>query len=54
MRAIRRTMRAGLVERYRAATAAEAAEQAPPRETEDFREGIAAARERRQPRFTRR
>jgi enoyl-CoA hydratase/carnithine racemase len=52
VRAIRRTMREGLVERYRAATAAEALEQAPLRSTDDFREGIAAARERRQPRFT--
>ncbi|MCU1650876.1 MAG: Enoyl-CoA hydratase [Pseudonocardia sp.] len=52
VRAIRATMRADLVERFRAATAAEAAQQGPLRETADFREGVAAARERRTPRFT--
>jgi enoyl-CoA hydratase/carnithine racemase len=51
IRAIRATMRAGLVERFRAATEREAAEQARLAATEDFREGVAATAERRAPRF---
>ena len=52
VRAIRRTMRGDLPERVRAATAQEAIEQAELFGTEDFREGVAAAAERRPPRFT--
>jgi 2-(1,2-epoxy-1,2-dihydrophenyl)acetyl-CoA isomerase len=52
VRAIRRTMRGALAEEIRAATAHEAAEQAKLFTTEDFREGVAAATERRDPRFT--
>lgn len=52
VRAIRSTMRAGLVDRYRQAVTTESALQGPLRETADFREGIAAAKERRQPRFS--
>ena len=52
VRAIRRTMRGDLAEQIRAATAHEAAEQAKLFTTEDFREGVAAATERRPPRFT--
>ena len=52
VQAIRATMRAGLVERFRAATEREAAEQARLAGTEDFREGVAATTERRTPRFT--
>ena len=51
LRSIRSTMRAGVVERVRAATAREDAEQARLRETDDFREGIRASAERREPRF---
>ena len=51
VRSIRETMRAGLVDRVRAATAREDAEQARLRETADFREGIRASGERREPRF---
>lgn len=49
--ATRATLRAGLAEAYEAATAHELAEQARLRETADFREGTAASRERRVPRF---
>lgn len=49
--AIRATRRRGLVERVRAATAHEEAEQAILQQTADFREGIAASIERREPRF---
>lgn len=51
VRSIRTTMRAGLAERVAAATAREDAEQARLRETADFREGIRASGERREPRF---
>ena len=51
VRSIRETMRSGLAERVRAATAREDAEQARLRETADFREGIRASAERRDPRF---
>jgi len=49
--ATRATVRAGLAEEYEAATAHELAQQAVLRETADFREGTAASRERRPPRF---
>src|SRR5436190_6650892 len=52
VRAIRKTLRAGLAERVRAATEHENAEQARLAATEDFREGVAATAERRTPRFT--
>jgi 2-(1,2-epoxy-1,2-dihydrophenyl)acetyl-CoA isomerase len=51
VKAIRQTMRGDLPERIRAATAREDAEQAKLFPTEDFREGVAAAAERRPPRF---
>lgn len=49
--ATRATLRAGLAEAYEAATAHELAQQVMLRETADFREGTAASRERRSPRF---
>lgn len=49
--AIRDTMRRGLVERVRAATAHEEAQQALLQQSADFREGIVASTERREPRF---
>ena len=49
--ATRATLRAGLATEYEAATAHELAQQAVLRETADFREGTAASRERRPPRF---
>lgn len=49
--ATRATLRAGLAAEYEAATAHELAQQARLRETADFREGTAASRERRTPRF---
>ena len=52
IRSIRATMRGDLAKRIRAATDREAAEQAKLFGTEDFREGVAAATERRMPRFT--
>jgi 2-(1,2-epoxy-1,2-dihydrophenyl)acetyl-CoA isomerase len=52
VRAIRQTMRGDLAERIRAATAREEAEQLGLFAAEDFREGVAAAAERRLPRFT--
>ena len=51
-RAIRQTMRGPLVERLRAAMAHERAEQDRLRVTDDFREGMAAVRERRPGNFT--
>lgn len=48
---IRATMRAGIGEKYRAATAHEGIEQARLRATEDFREGISSTAERRPPQF---
>ena len=52
VRGIRQTMRGNLAERVREATAREAVEQAKLFGTNDFREGVAAAAERRSPRFT--
>lgn len=52
IRAIRQTMRGELAQRIRAATALEAAEQAKLFSTDDFREGVAAAAERRKPDFS--
>jgi 2-(1,2-epoxy-1,2-dihydrophenyl)acetyl-CoA isomerase len=52
VQAIRRTMRAGLVERVRDAMAHEAEEQALLVTSADFAEGTSAARARRAPRFT--
>jgi enoyl-CoA hydratase/carnithine racemase len=52
VRAIRQTMRGDLPEQIRTATAREAAEQAKLFATDDFREGVAAAAERRPPRFS--
>jgi enoyl-CoA hydratase/carnithine racemase len=49
---IRATMRGQLADRVREATALELAEQSKLFGTDDFREGIAAAAERRAPRFT--
>jgi 2-(1,2-epoxy-1,2-dihydrophenyl)acetyl-CoA isomerase len=51
VRSIRGTMRAGLVDRVRAATDHELAEQERLQQTADFAEGIAASAERRAPRF---
>jgi enoyl-CoA hydratase/carnithine racemase len=51
VRAIRQTMRGDLAELVRAATEREAAEQAKLFVTDDFGEGVAAAAERREPRF---
>jgi enoyl-CoA hydratase/carnithine racemase len=51
IRSIRATMRGDLADRVRAATAHEAAEQAKLFGTPDFAEGVAAAAERREPRF---
>ncbi len=50
--AIRETMRGTLADAVRAATARENAEQQRLRETDDFREGVAATAERRPPNFT--
>ncbi len=52
IRSIRATMRGDLADRVRSATAHEAAEQAKQFDTPDFAEGVAAAAERREPRFT--
>jgi enoyl-CoA hydratase/carnithine racemase len=50
--ATRATLRAGLADRVRAATAHELAEQTRLRMTDDFREGVKASAERRTPNFT--
>ena len=47
----RATMRAGLLERFRAATSREKQVQDRLRTTEDFREGVAASSQRRKPDF---
>lgn len=52
VRAIRRTMRGDLPDRVRAATDRESVEQAKLFVTQDFREGVAAAAERRPPEFS--
>lgn len=51
-RSIRHTLRGPLVEQVRSAMARERAEQERLQRTDDFREGIAATAERREPRFT--
>lgn len=51
LRAIRATQRRDLAERFTRATEHEAQEQARLRSTEDFREGVAAGKERREPRW---
>jgi enoyl-CoA hydratase/carnithine racemase len=51
VQAIRATLRAGLIRRVEAALEREASQQDRLRETEDFREGVAASLERRTPRF---
>jgi 2-(1,2-epoxy-1,2-dihydrophenyl)acetyl-CoA isomerase len=51
VRSIRQTMRGDLPDRIRRATAREAAAQAEQWDTDDFREGVSAAAERRTPRF---
>jgi len=51
LRSIRATLRAGLVDRVEQALEREASEQDRLRETDDFREGVAASLERRAPRF---
>jgi len=52
IRSIRATMRGDLADRVRSATAHEATEQAKQFDSPDFVEGVAAAAERREPRFT--
>jgi 2-(1,2-epoxy-1,2-dihydrophenyl)acetyl-CoA isomerase len=52
IRSIRKTMRGDLPDRIREATAHEAAEQEKLFGTEDFKEGVSAAADRRPPRFT--
>jgi 2-(1,2-epoxy-1,2-dihydrophenyl)acetyl-CoA isomerase len=51
VRAIRATLRSGLLQRLEAALEREASEQERLRETDDFREGVAASLERRAPTF---
>jgi enoyl-CoA hydratase/carnithine racemase len=51
-RSIRQTLRGPLVDQVRAAMARERAEQERLQRTDDFREGVAATAERRDPRFT--
>jgi enoyl-CoA hydratase/carnithine racemase len=52
LRAIRATMRRGLAERVHEATDLERVEQGRLAQTADFREGVAASSQRREPRFT--
>jgi enoyl-CoA hydratase/carnithine racemase len=52
VRTIRRTLRRGLIDRVRVATVEEAFEQDWIRQMEDFREGVRATAERREPNFT--
>jgi enoyl-CoA hydratase/carnithine racemase len=52
VRSIRQTLRKDLIERIRAATDRESAEQARLMQTEDFREGVRAVSERRAPQFS--
>lgn len=52
VQSIRQTMRAGLAASFRAATVREREEQDRLRLTGDFAEGVRAAAERRQPRFS--
>jgi 2-(1,2-epoxy-1,2-dihydrophenyl)acetyl-CoA isomerase len=52
VRSIRRTLRGDLAERIRSATEREGAEQGRLMQTEDFREGVLAAAERRAPKFS--
>jgi enoyl-CoA hydratase/carnithine racemase len=52
VRSIRRTLRAGLVGELTAAVEHERVEQLRLMETDDFREGIRASLDRRQPRFS--
>jgi enoyl-CoA hydratase/carnithine racemase len=51
VRAIRATLREGLVEKARSSMEHECAEQLALRDTADFAEGVRAAAERREPRF---
>ena len=51
MQSTRATLRQGLVEQLRVAVARESAEQNAQFKTADFREGVAAMAERREPRF---
>ncbi len=51
VRSIRKTMRAPVLEQVEAALAREGAEQEKLRQTQDFREGVTAAAERREPHF---
>ena len=50
--AIRATLRADLIERFRAALVVEAAKQHDLQDTSDFAEGVLAMRDRRLPQFT--
>jgi 2-(1,2-epoxy-1,2-dihydrophenyl)acetyl-CoA isomerase len=52
VRSIRSTLRARLLERVESALEREASEQDRLRQTDDFREGVAASLERRTPRFS--
>lgn len=52
VQSMRATLRAGLVDQVRLAVARESLEQAAQFETADFREGVAAMAERREPRFS--
>ena len=52
MRSIRETLRDGLVDEVRAATARERAEQERLQRTDDWKEGVAAVAARREPDFS--